>query len=185
MLVRLRQSGQNRWHLASVLCLLWGATVADFRWCKHAAPTAHVTQSTLTRAVSPIAWNSGNSSHSSASIPATQQWFDDLLVQKTWDCLLFLLKLCEMKFTISSWMGVLNTVSKVTILPDDSPLVEYTDINGRAHATVGRGEGHPLLRQNHNYLIWFLKYLIKTFAYKFWGECINTCLSNNISPISW
>ena len=42
-------------------------------------------------------------------------------------------------------MGALNTVGKVTFLPDDSPFLEYTDINGHAHAIAGRGEGHAPL----------------------------------------
>ena len=42
-------------------------------------------------------------------------------------------------------MGALNTAGKVTFLPDDSPFSEYIDISGRAHAMVGRGEGHTPL----------------------------------------
>ena len=42
-------------------------------------------------------------------------------------------------------MGALNTAGKVTFLPDDSPFSEYIDISGRAHAMVGRGEGHAPL----------------------------------------
>ena len=42
-------------------------------------------------------------------------------------------------------MGALNTVGKVTFLPEDSPFSEYTDISGRVHAMAGRGEGHAPL----------------------------------------
>ena len=39
----------------------------------------------------------------------------------------------------------MNTAGKVTFLPDDSPFLKHTGISGRAHAMVGRGEGHAPL----------------------------------------
>ena len=38
-------------------------------WCKQAAPTTHISRSTLARTGSPATWNPGNSSHSAAGTP--------------------------------------------------------------------------------------------------------------------
>lgn len=47
---------------------------------------------------------------------------------------LFLRMLVCTKFTTSGRIGALKTAGITTLLPDDSPLSEYTEMRGRAQA---------------------------------------------------
>lgn len=88
--------------------------------------------------VSPMASNSGCTSHSSASTPRLSPCLMTCSVTNSVGPSVSLAQLGMNK--VHGGMGALTTADKVTFLPDDSPFSEYTDVRGQAHIMAGRGE---------------------------------------------